>query len=113
MSPFVDLIFDGDIARLTLKRAAKLNALDMPMIHALSQAALDIDAHPSARVAILSGDEKALKADIWTPSPEVVGVAEVLRAPLDRWVRQARLARAGLKPELAAALYKDQTEERG
>ena len=64
-------------------------------------------------VAILSGDEKALKADIWTPSPEVVGVAEVLRAPLDRWVRQARLARAGLKPELAAALDKDLTEVRG
>jgi len=62
MSPFVNLIFDGEIARLTLKRPEKLNALDMPMIHALSQAALDIDAHPHARVAILSGEGKAFCA---------------------------------------------------
>ena len=62
MSPFVELVFDGEVARLTLKRAEKLNALDMPMIHALSQAALDIDAHPSARVAILSGEGKAFCA---------------------------------------------------
>ncbi len=62
MSPFVELAFEGEIARLTLKRAEKLNALDMPMIHALSQAALDIEAHPKVRVAILSGEGKAFCA---------------------------------------------------
>lgn len=62
MSEFVELIFDGGIARLTLKRGEKLNALDMPMIHALSQAALTIDAHPKARVTILSGQGKAFCA---------------------------------------------------
>ena len=62
MSAFVELAIDGQIARLTLKRADKLNALDMPMIHALSRAALDIDAHPQVRVAILSGEGKAFCA---------------------------------------------------
>ncbi len=62
MSPFVELAFEGEIARLTLKRPEKLNALDMPMIKALSHAALDIDAHPRARVAILSGEGKAFCA---------------------------------------------------
>ena len=62
MNPFVELAFDGHIARLTLKRGEKLNALDMAMIHALSAAALAIDAHPEARVAILSGEGKAFCA---------------------------------------------------
>jgi enoyl-CoA hydratase len=62
LSPFVELVFEGEIARLTLKRADKLNALDMPIIHALSRAALEIDAHPQARVAILCGEGKAFCA---------------------------------------------------
>jgi enoyl-CoA hydratase/carnithine racemase len=36
--PRVDLSFDGPIARLTLKRADKLNALDRPMLLALARA---------------------------------------------------------------------------
>jgi enoyl-CoA hydratase/carnithine racemase len=62
MSPFVELAFDGHIARLTLKRGEKLNALDMEMINALAEAALKIDANPQARVAILSGKGKAFCA---------------------------------------------------
>ena len=62
MSPFVSLTFDGEIARVKLQRPDKLNALDMPMIHALAQAALDIDAHENARVAILWGEGKAFCA---------------------------------------------------
>jgi len=39
MSPFVQLVFDGPLARLTLKRGDKLNALDQAMIHSLADAA--------------------------------------------------------------------------
>ena len=62
MSPFVDLAFEGPIARLTLKRGEKLNALDMDMIRALHEAALAIDAHAHARVTILSGQGRAFCA---------------------------------------------------
>ena len=59
MSPFVDLAFEGPLARLTLKRPDKLNALDSAMIEALSQAARAIDASRETRAAILSGEGKA------------------------------------------------------
>ena len=62
MSPFVELAFEGALARLTLRRADKLNALDRPMIDALAEAARAIDAAAEARVAILSGDGKAFCA---------------------------------------------------
>ena len=62
MSPHVDLRFDGPVARLTLKRAEKLNALDMPMIQALHENALAIDGHAAARVTILCGEGKAFCA---------------------------------------------------
>jgi enoyl-CoA hydratase len=62
LSPFVELAFEGALARLTLKRANKLNALDRPMIDALSEAARAIDASAEARVAILSGEGKAFCA---------------------------------------------------
>ena len=62
MSPFVDLAFEGPLARLTLKRADKLNALDRAMIDALMDAARAIDASADARVAILSGEGKAFCA---------------------------------------------------
>jgi len=62
LSPFVELAFEGALARLTLRRADKLNALDRPMIDALAEAARAIDAAAEARVAILSGDGKAFCA---------------------------------------------------
>src|SRR5271166_3305009 len=62
MSPFVDLAFEGPLARLTLKRPDKLNALDSTMIEALSQAAKAIDASRETRAAILSGEGKAFCA---------------------------------------------------
>ena len=62
VSAFVDLRFEGPLARLTLKRADKLNALDRAMIDALADAARAIDASPDARVAILSGEGKAFCA---------------------------------------------------
>jgi enoyl-CoA hydratase len=62
VSPFVELGFEGPLARLTLKRADKRNALDRAMIDALADAARAIDASPETRVAILSGEGKAFCA---------------------------------------------------
>lgn len=62
MSAHVDLAFEGPIARITLKRADKLNALDKGMIVALAEAAQTIEASSETRVAILSGEGKAFCA---------------------------------------------------
>ncbi len=62
MSAHVSLTFEGPIARLTLKRADKLNALDRAMIVALADAARAIDDAAEARVAVLSGEGKAFCA---------------------------------------------------
>ncbi len=62
MSAFVELAFEGPLARLTLKRADKLNALDRAMILALADAARAIEDSSTARVAILSGEGKAFCA---------------------------------------------------
>ena len=51
-----------NVAVITLQRPDKLNALDAAMIAALHQAALAIDADPSLRVAILTGEGKAFCA---------------------------------------------------
>jgi enoyl-CoA hydratase len=62
MSSHVDLAFEGPLARLTLRRADKLNALDRAMIDALGRAARAIDAAAEIRVAILSGEGKVFCA---------------------------------------------------
>jgi enoyl-CoA hydratase/carnithine racemase len=99
----VDLAFDGPVARLTLKRADKLNALDRPMIVALARAVEAIEEARDVRVAILSGEGKAFCAggDIaaWSGLP-----------PLDMWRDWTRLghrafeALARLRVPLIAAL---------
>ncbi|HLW91117.1 MAG TPA: enoyl-CoA hydratase/isomerase family protein [Roseiarcus sp.] len=103
MSPHVELRFEGPIARLMLKRAEKLNALDGAMIAALTEAAAAIDASREARAAILAGEGKAFCAggDIaaWSGLP-----------PLDMWRDWTRLghrafeALARLRVPLIAAL---------
>ena len=60
--PRVRLTFDGPVATISLNRADKLNALDLPMIAALQQAALDIEAHADARCALIVGEGKAFCA---------------------------------------------------
>jgi enoyl-CoA hydratase len=99
----VRLQVDGTAATITLARAEKLNALDMPMIEALVDAANAIEDSREIRCAIITGEGKAFCAggDItgW-------GVLE----PLDMWrvwTRQGhrafdRLAR--LRVPLIAAL---------
>ena len=62
MSAHVELRFEGPLARITLKRADKLNALDRAMIAALAAAARAIDDTAATRVAILSGEGKAFCA---------------------------------------------------
>jgi enoyl-CoA hydratase len=103
MSAHVDLAFEGPIARITLRRADKLNALDRAMIVALADAAESIEASKETRVAILSGDGKAFCAggDIaaWGALP-----------PLDMWRDWTRLGHrafeklARLRVPLIAAL---------
>lgn len=53
--PRVELSIDGHIARITLRRPEKLNAIDEDMIDALLQACRVIE-RSDARVAILSGE---------------------------------------------------------
>jgi enoyl-CoA hydratase len=62
MSPFVELTFEGPLARLALKRADKRNALDGAMVEALFDAARAIDASRETRVAILMAEGKAFCA---------------------------------------------------
>ena len=99
----IHLAFDGPIARLTLKRPDKLNALDRAMIAALAQAVEAIEEAATSRVAILSGEGKAFCAggDIaaWSDLP-----------PLEMWRDWTRLghrafeALARLRVPLVAAL---------
>jgi enoyl-CoA hydratase len=99
----VRLALDGPIARLTLRRPDKLNALDRAMILALAGAAETIEAAPEVRVAILSGEGKAFCAggDIaaWSDLP-----------PLDMWRDWTRLGHrafevlARLRVPMVAAL---------
>jgi enoyl-CoA hydratase len=103
MSAHVELKFVGPVARLTLKRADKLNALDRAMILALADAARAIDDSRETRVAILAGEGKAFCAggDIaaWSGLPA-----------LDMWRDWTRLghrafeALARLRTPLIAAL---------
>jgi enoyl-CoA hydratase/carnithine racemase len=62
MSDHTRLSFDGPIARISLTRGEKLNALDRAMIVALAEAAATIEASTEVRAAILSGEGKAFCA---------------------------------------------------
>jgi enoyl-CoA hydratase len=62
MSPHVSLTIEGPLARLTLRRPAKANALDRAMLVALAEAVVAIEAEPSVRVAIIAGEGKAFCA---------------------------------------------------
>ena len=100
----IKLNLEGPIATITLARPEKLNALDFEMILALERAAHLIDAHKTARVAIITGEgEKSFCAggDIaaWSAqNPEDFGL---------HWVRaghRAFDALTRLRQPLIAAL---------
>ena len=99
----VELIFEGPIARLTLRRPDKLNALDRGMIVALVRAVEAIEQREDIRVAILSGEGKAFCAggDIaaWSGLPALAMWREWTRAG-----HRAFEALARLRVPLLAAL---------
>src|ERR1700734_1234882 len=103
MSPFVELTFEGPLARLTIKRANKLNALDRAMVDALADAARSIEASRDARVAILSGEGKAFCAGGDIPAWGALPPLEMWR----HWTRaghRAFEALARLRTPLIVAL---------
>jgi enoyl-CoA hydratase len=53
--PHIDLVLDGHIARLTIRRPEKLNALDAKMIEALFLKCREVEAS-AARVLIVTGE---------------------------------------------------------
>ncbi|MBB3962738.1 enoyl-CoA hydratase/isomerase family protein [Rhizobium metallidurans] len=53
---------DGSLAIITVSRPEKLNALDLDMLKALSEAADAVEANPDVHVAILTGEGKAFSA---------------------------------------------------
>jgi len=62
LSAFVELTFQGAVARIALRRPDKLNALDRDMVEALGEAARAIEASREIRAAILFGEGKAFCA---------------------------------------------------
>lgn len=53
-SSLIDYSKSGGIARITIERADKLNALDAGMVAQLNRVCLEIDSDPSVRIALLS-----------------------------------------------------------
>lgn len=103
MSVGIELSVDDGVATITLAKPDKLNALDGAMIAGLLAAAVRIDADPSVRVAILTGQGRAFCAggdiEAWGAlSPLAMGQS---------WVRQGHRAfdaLARLKVPLIAAI---------
>jgi enoyl-CoA hydratase len=62
MSEGVRLAIEGPVARITLARPEKLNALSATMIRALDDAAAAIEAEPGVRAAVITGEGKAFCA---------------------------------------------------
>jgi enoyl-CoA hydratase len=70
---------DGPVATITLNRPEKLNALTLPMLAALEEALVTIDADPEIRVVVIKGSgSKAFSA-----GADVVAWSSL--APLDMW----------------------------
>jgi enoyl-CoA hydratase/carnithine racemase len=70
---------DGPVATITLNRPEKLNALTLPMLAALEQALLTIDANPEVRVVVIKGSG----AKAFSAGADVVAWSSL--APLDMW----------------------------
>ena len=70
---------DGPVATITLNRPEKLNALTLPMLAALEEAVLAIDADPEVRVVVITGSG----AKAFSAGADVVAWSSL--APLDMW----------------------------
>jgi enoyl-CoA hydratase/carnithine racemase len=60
--PVLDVSIDGPVARLTLNRPAKLNALNEDVRKALADALYDMEERPEVRVLVLAGAGRAFSA---------------------------------------------------
>ena len=58
----VRIDIDGHVATLTISRPEKLNALDLDMMKALADAADTVEANPTVRAAVLTGEGKGFSA---------------------------------------------------
>jgi enoyl-CoA hydratase/carnithine racemase len=103
MTPYVRFQAEGPVATMTLARADKLNALDMPMIEALVECADAVEKSREIRCAIITGEGKAFCA-----GGDIVGWGGL--EPLDMWRVWTRLGHrafdrlARLRVPLIAAL---------
>ena len=70
---------DGAVATVTLNRPEKLNALSLPMLAALEEALLTIDADAEIRVVVIKGSG----AKAFSAGADVVAWSSL--APLDMW----------------------------
>jgi len=70
---------DGPVATITLNRPEKLNALTLPMLAALDEALLAIDADVDLRVVVIKGSG----AKAFSAGADVVAWSSL--APLDMW----------------------------
>jgi len=70
---------DGPVATITLNRPEKLNALTLPMLAALEEDLLAIDADPEVRVVVIKGSG----AKAFSAGADVVAWSSL--APLDMW----------------------------
>ena len=70
---------DGPVATITLNRPEKLNALTLPMLGALDDALLAIDADAEVRVVVIKGSG----AKAFSAGADVVAWSSL--APLDMW----------------------------
>ncbi|MDH3451039.1 MAG: enoyl-CoA hydratase/isomerase family protein [Gammaproteobacteria bacterium] len=99
----VDLSVDGTIAIIRLQRAAKRNALNVPMLQALDDCCQQIEADQTVRVVILAAAGK-----VFCSGGDIGAWAQLAPAAFAyQWVRYGHRVfdkLAGLRPPLIAAL---------
>ncbi len=71
---------DGRIARVTLNRPEKMNALSQELLFELREALMDLEADDSARVIILRGAGRTFSAGYDLTPPQQSGADAVVRA---------------------------------
>jgi ABC-2 type transport system permease protein len=67
---------------------------------------------PLSAAVVIWGDREHLRMDLWTPSAQTTGWSSGLEAPLNDWLRRARLAAAGVPASVADTLDHRLTEIR-
>ena len=97
----------ADIAKATTPEAAGAAARAY-----LTGAKALADGQKLTAVAVMFGDTAHLKIDLWTPTPEIGLLSGRLSEPLNIWLREARLAEAGVGPDLALRLDQNLVEVR-